>query len=567
MKRVHFLKYFLIVFTISIFTACGGETTTLNTNGEGDNNTTTPNTPSTPNTPNTPNTPSTPSTPSKANNPPVIILAELQSAKENQTQAFTFTASDADGDRLVYTLTGEDASSFGIAESAGMIEIFIHEADYEIKKVYHLTVNAFDGTDLTEKKVTFNVLNVIENVEMAFPVGNRVDVAENQTTVVKIVATGDNPMLYSLVNVYDYQSFEINVTTGVIRFKNTPDFETKQSYSIQVKALNNIGSQYKNFIINLLDNNDAPKIITTLRDMNISKNTRQTALQVKINDEDRDDLTLTIDSNNTGIITTALNWTNYLDSSRYNNVNLTFNLNTNINATGKVRITLNLNDGTTTVSKSFIVRVYSPIVTKFSNLEYKEITSPTTRRIWLDRNLGASKVCTSISDADCYGYHYQYGRATDGHQLDTSSMASYTARLATLTTVNSDFVLSAEWLKYGVDNNGSLREASWSRTDGNNTCPTGFRVPTINEFNSELVNITNVQTAFNSFLKLGGSGYRNLSNAWIGVGSNAYIWTSTPVSDTSVDNANYIFLDRTRKTSGPTNKGHGMAIRCIKDNQ
>jgi len=129
-------------------------------------------------------------------------------------------------------------------------------------------------------------------------------------------------------------------------------------------------------------------------------------------------------------------------------------------------------------------------------------------------------------------------------------------------------VLSAEWLTYGVDNNGALREASWSRSDGNNTCPNGFRVPTVAELSKELTDnkITNMNTAFASFLKLGASAYRrNTDNAWIGAGSNAYIWTSTAVPDVLADNANYLFIESNRALAGETSKGNGMVIRCIKD--
>ncbi len=35
--------------------------------------------------------------------------------------------------------------------------------------------------------------------------------------------------------------------------------------------------------------------------------------------------------------------------------------------------------------------------------EYCEVTSPYTERVWLDRNLGAARVCTTFNDTACYG--------------------------------------------------------------------------------------------------------------------------------------------------------------------
>jgi hypothetical protein len=59
-------------------------------------------------------------------------------------------------------------------------------------------------------------------------------------------------------------------------------------------------------------------------------------------------------------------------------------------------------------------------------------------KIWMDRNLGASRVATSSTDSVGFGDLYQWGRAKDGHQLRTS------ATTATLASVDkpatSDFI-------------------------------------------------------------------------------------------------------------------------------
>jgi len=45
-------------------------------------------------------------------------------------------------------------------------------------------------------------------------------------------------------------------------------------------------------------------------------------------------------------------------------------------------------------------------------------------KCWLDRNLGATAVCTSSTHAACYGDLFQWGRAADGHQIRTSGTTS-----------------------------------------------------------------------------------------------------------------------------------------------
>jgi len=55
-----------------------------------------------------------------------------------------------------------------------------------------------------------------------------------------------------------------------------------------------------------------------------------------------------------------------------------------------------------------------------NGVKYDTVTSPYTGRVWLDRNLGASQVCTSATDTACYGDYYQWGRGHDGHQSSSS---------------------------------------------------------------------------------------------------------------------------------------------------
>jgi hypothetical protein len=50
-----------------------------------------------------------------------------------------------------------------------------------------------------------------------------------------------------------------------------------------------------------------------------------------------------------------------------------------------------------------------------------DVTNPTTGKTWMDRNLGATQVATSSTDAAAYGDLYQWGRGNDGHQCRTSS--------------------------------------------------------------------------------------------------------------------------------------------------
>lgn len=70
-------------------------------------------------------------------------------------------------------------------------------------------------------------------------------------------------------------------------------------------------------------------------------------------------------------------------------------------------------------------------------LPYLPVRSRVTGRIWMDRNLGATRVAQARQDYPAYGDLYQWGRKADGHQKITwSSVIEGTG--VTSTTTQAD---------------------------------------------------------------------------------------------------------------------------------
>jgi uncharacterized protein (TIGR02145 family) len=176
-------------------------------------------------------------------------------------------------------------------------------------------------------------------------------------------------------------------------------------------------------------------------------------------------------------------------------------------------------------------------------------------RIWMDRNLGATSVATSATDASSYGDLYQWGRGTDGHQLrNASSLGSISN---TDSPGNNKFIKGGDWRSPKNDN-------LWQGITGtNNPCPSGFRLPTKAEWETEFQSWSNRNEAgaFASPLKLPSAGYRDFSDGSISYTFYHRYWTST----TNGDEAESVIYDAGWIGASTQKRGNGMNCRCIKN--
>jgi len=202
----------------------------------------------------------------------------------------------------------------------------------------------------------------------------------------------------------------------------------------------------------------------------------------------------------------------------------------------------------------------------FNGVIYEPVSSPSTARVWLDRNLGATEVCTTMDDTACYGDYYQWGRDADGHEKTDSSATDTVA--TSIATAGDKFITNAsDWLP--SDATGALRTANWSKINGSSVCPANYRIPTALELTEEIAGVENREDAFNSFLKIPVAGYRSYTheNEFKLQGQEGGIWAST-VSTSAVhaDSAQYLNVtDITADVYNTSDRAYGRPIRCIKE--
>ena len=192
----------------------------------------------------------------------------------------------------------------------------------------------------------------------------------------------------------------------------------------------------------------------------------------------------------------------------------------------------------------------------FDGLTYGTVTAD-DGKCWLDRNLGATQAAVSSTDTNAYGYYYQWGRLTDGHQIPTSG--------TTVTQSSGDVPGHANFIKGSADWRSTKNDNLWQGVNGiNNPCSTGWRLPTSAEWSTLVTaeGITNIATAYSSSLKLTVAGIRGYLDTFSDQGSFGYYWSSSP--DT-INAFNLYFSDVIVNASNDHQRASGMPVRCVRD--
>ena len=186
-------------------------------------------------------------------------------------------------------------------------------------------------------------------------------------------------------------------------------------------------------------------------------------------------------------------------------------------------------------------------------------------QIWMDRNLGASRVAVNMTDPLAKGDHYQWGRLTDGHELDDSAT---TAVLSTSDYPGHGYFITTDTEPHDwrIPQNDNLWQGESSI---NNPCPSGFRLPTETEFNVERSSwplgdngyIFHDEAAYASPLKLIGANCRKSDGTFGSEATWGCYWTST----VNGSEARYFDFNPGWSTTYGQDRSWGMSVRCIQD--
>jgi len=204
------------------------------------------------------------------------------------------------------------------------------------------------------------------------------------------------------------------------------------------------------------------------------------------------------------------------------------------------------------------ISLFSNEIIMHYDVIYKEVVSPNTGKVWLDRNLGAKEVCTSVNDKQCFGNYYQWGRNQDGHEQYNSRVVLTLAK--SISSAGKYFINAYtndyhDWSN-SLDSDGKLRIDQWSKKDGSSICPKGYTVPTLSELQKEANGNMSLD-----FLKLPSAGRRDEKGNMIN-GSFGSIWVNTA----SISYSKFLYYDTEGTIDfGRTERDNGFNVRCIKN--
>jgi len=198
-----------------------------------------------------------------------------------------------------------------------------------------------------------------------------------------------------------------------------------------------------------------------------------------------------------------------------------------------------------------------------SAVTYGTIVSP-AKKCFLDRNIGASRAATSISDSAAFGDLFQWGRLPDGHQYRTSggttTLSSSDVPGHSSFIYNSPNVAPYDWRS---PQNSNL----WQGVSGtNNPCPFGWRVPTASEWSAEISAGMNSYAKMYSLLKLTNTGWRSRVYNTISYLDRGFYWTSTPFYSSAGNfyGSSYMYFNQdVWGTSASGTRADGLGVRCL----
>jgi len=245
-------------------------------------------------------------------NTPIFTSDVAISVTENNiATGYTAIATDADGDNLIYSLSGgSDQSKFSIDSESGVLS-FIAAPDFEVledsdgNNSYEVEITASDGSNSVTHNVTVTVTNNDNENIPEFTSDNFISIAENNTTTGYTAAATDtdgNTLTYNLATGLDGSKFSIDTNSGVLTFIAAPDFDApsdsdgNNTYIVDITVSDGSNSALQRVTITVNNINDNLPVFTSGNAISVVENNIVTEYTAAATDADGDSLTYSINN-------------------------------------------------------------------------------------------------------------------------------------------------------------------------------------------------------------------------------------------------------------------------------
>ena len=217
---------------------------------------------------------------------PVIISASKASVAEGTVAVLLVEARVDASTTVTYSISGgADRSLFNINPTSGELT-FKNAPDFEGSSAdgddeYEVEVSASDRTNNDTQTIIVTVTDMNDNTPVITSAA-MIDVAENTTSVLTVEATDADAgtvMIYSISGGADRGLFTIGGTSGVLTFKNAPDFEMPNSaarnnkYVVEVTASDGDNRVTQRIAVTVTNVNEHTPVITSAATKSIAENT------------------------------------------------------------------------------------------------------------------------------------------------------------------------------------------------------------------------------------------------------------------------------------------------------
>ena len=184
-------------------------------------------------------------------NSPVITSSSSFSVDENQTAITTITAVDADGDNILYSVSGSDLT---IDSSSGVL-VFTSAPNYEAKSEYSANINVTDNVFSSIQEISIDINDVNDPPKVS--VINTFSGPENQKTITGSYSVNDDEGDSYTLELAGENADLFNLSSdNVLSFISDPDYEANSSFSLQILASDSADaaiSSTTEFVVNVIN--------------------------------------------------------------------------------------------------------------------------------------------------------------------------------------------------------------------------------------------------------------------------------------------------------------------------